>query len=86
MAKVNVDQLMNDLRQQRDELRLQMHLAKAEVKDEWAELEKKWQHLESRLGAAAGEAKSSAKNVGAALETVAEELGNAYRRIRRSLH
>jgi chromosome segregation ATPase len=85
MAKPNLDQILADLRQQRDELRLQMHLAKAEVRDEWDELEKKWQHLEGRLGRAAGEAKSSAQNVGAALDQVAEEIGSAYRRIRKTL-
>jgi len=79
------DQVMADLRQQRDELRLQMHLAKAEAREEWEELEKKWQHLETRLERAAGEAKASAENIGAAMETVTDELGAAYRRIRNSL-
>lgn len=85
MVKKTFDQVMADLKQQRDELRLQMHLAKTEAREEWEELEKKWQHLESRLGRAADEAKASAHNVGAAMETVAEELGAAYRRIRNSL-
>jgi chromosome segregation ATPase len=85
MANKTVDQVVADLRQQRDELRLQMHLAKAEAKEEWEALEKKWQHLESRLGRAAGEAKASAHNVGAAMDTVAAELGAAYQRIKNSL-
>jgi chromosome segregation ATPase len=85
MAGKTLDQLLADLRQQRDELRLQMHLAKAEARDEWDAIEKRWQQVESRLGRAADEAKSGAQNVGAALEQVAEEIGSAYRRIRESL-
>ena len=30
------------LKQQRDELRVRLYLAKAEAKDEWARLEKQW--------------------------------------------
>jgi hypothetical protein len=33
------------LKQQRDELRVRLYLAKAEVKDEWARLEKQWEEL-----------------------------------------
>ena len=36
------------LRQERDELRVKIHLGTMEAKEEWEELEGKWQHLESR--------------------------------------
>jgi SMC interacting uncharacterized protein involved in chromosome segregation len=36
-----LDRLFDDLKQKRDELRLQMHLASKEVQDEWDELEEK---------------------------------------------
>lgn len=35
------DRLFDDLKQKRDELRLQMHLASKEAQDEWDELEEK---------------------------------------------
>ena len=84
-SKEDIEQVMGKLKAQRDELRVQMHLAKAEVKEEWDELERKWEHVESRLEKVGHEAKDSAGEVGAALSTVAEEIGSAYQRIKRSL-
>lgn len=81
----SVEKLFAGLKEQRDELRLQMHLAKADLKEEWEGLERKWEHVESRLDAAGHEAKESAEDVGAALAQVGEEIGQAYKRIKRSL-
>ena len=36
MESEKFERLWQDLKTQRDELNLQMHLAKAELKDEWA--------------------------------------------------
>ena len=35
------DDIIEELKQKRDELRLQVHLASKEIKEEWDELEKK---------------------------------------------
>jgi len=78
----NLNELIDELRQTRDELRVQMHLAAAEVRDEWEVLEKKWGQFRSRaerVGEATGEA---AEDVGEALELVGEELRKGYQRIR----
>jgi vacuolar-type H+-ATPase subunit H len=79
------DRLVDQLGQQRDELLLKMHLAKAEAKDEWEELEEKWQNLQQRLPEARKAASESADNIGAALGLVAEEIGKAYKRLRNTL-
>ena len=42
------DDLVADLKQKRDELRLKMHLASKEAQDEWEELEEKMQEFSSR--------------------------------------
>ena len=42
------EDLVADLKQKRDELRLQIHLASKEVQDEWEELEQKMQEFSSR--------------------------------------
>jgi hypothetical protein len=75
-------QVMEKLRQERDELRLKMHLGKAELKEEWEALEHKWEHLEGRMAGVAGEAREASREVGAAFGVLADELGEAYRRIR----
>lgn len=78
--------LIARLRTERDELRVRMHLAKAELREEWATLEKKWTRLENRLSQARTEAKSASKDVGSAAESLAGEIASAYRRIRDRLH
>jgi ribosome-associated translation inhibitor RaiA len=80
-----LEELVADLRQQRDELLLQIHLAKAEAKEEWEELEHKWKLMEPKLEALRREATDSAQDVGAALDLVADELRKAYKRLRDTL-
>lgn len=79
-------QLIQKLRTERDELRVRMHLARAELREEWEGLEKKWERLESRLGQAGEEAREASRDVGAAAGNLAEEIAGAYRRIRDRLH
>ncbi|MFU8820292.1 MAG: hypothetical protein ACNA8G_01940 [Gammaproteobacteria bacterium] len=78
-------QVMDKLRQERDELRLQMRLGKAEFKEEWEALERKWEHLEGRMAGVKDEAREASREVGAAFGILADELGEAYRRIRARL-
>lgn len=79
------ERVMAELRRQRDEIRLQLHLGKAELKEEWEVLERKWEHLEERMEGVADEARDASREVGAAFGLVADELGEAYRRIRSRL-
>jgi hypothetical protein len=83
--KEDLAQIAAKLKEERDELRVRMHLASMEIKDEWEELEKKWQHLEPKLAEAKDEVVETSRAVGAGLEVIAEELGAAYRRIRERL-
>jgi len=78
-------QAMEKLRQERDEIRLKLHLGKAELKEEWAALEHKWEHLEGRMAGVRHEARETSREVGAAFGVLADELGEAYRRIRGKL-
>lgn len=79
------EQVMDKLRRERDEIRLQLHLGKAELKEEWETLERKWEHLEGRVAGAADEARETTREVGAAFGVLSDELGEAYRRIRARL-
>ena len=80
-----VEQLLKDLARERDELRVQAHLLKAEARDEWEEMEEKWRHFESTMGRVGGSAKESAGEIGAAAEQLGEELGQAYKRLKNAL-
>ena len=75
--------LIADLERQRDEIRVRLHLAKADVKDEWAHLEQKWEHVRGKAEVLGREAGKAAGNVGAALRLAAEELRAGYARVRK---
>ena len=77
--------LLEGIRQQRDELRVQLNLAKAEVREQWDDLEQKWDHLNARAKLAGAEAGEAARDVVAAMTLVGEEIKEGYRRIRKFL-
>jgi hypothetical protein len=81
----NIDKLIDDLKQVRDEIEVKIHLAAADVRDEWDGIERKWEHLRGRakrVGETVGEA---ADDVGEALDVVADEVKRGYERIRNML-
>lgn len=80
--RTSAEDAFRSLRQQRDELRLQIHLARAEARDEWEQMERKWHDAELKLAAMGRGTRESAADVGAALGLLADEIGKAYRRIR----
>jgi hypothetical protein len=80
-----LDELVATLRTERDELRVRLHLLKAEAKDEWDQMEERWDHLEARLKKTGEAAADSGEEVAAAGKLVAEEIGAAYKRIQKSL-
>ena len=81
----DLHELVEKLKQERDELRVRAHLASAEVKDEWEEAQQKLSHLEARAEKVGGEARDAASDVGDALHLLADEIRNAFRRVRKSM-
>ena len=80
-----IDKLMDDLKQWRDELNVQMHLGKAEAKDLWNETEDKWEHLRSQLDAMENETSDTAKDIGAASMLLVEEIKQGYERLKKMI-
>jgi len=79
------DEFLDMLRQQRDELRVQMHLAKAEAKEEWEKVDKQWQGLKQRTGGAQDELKAGGENILAAARLLGEEVQQGLARVRKIL-
>jgi predicted nuclease with TOPRIM domain len=75
-------ELVEDLKTHRDELRVRLHLAKAEVRDEWERLEREWEHLRGRMEAMGREAGRTSEDVAAALHLAADDLRKGYQRVR----
>ena len=72
-----VDDMVADLKQKRDELRVRMHLASKEVQQEWEELEEKMEKF-----VAEAHLKQTGKGVSSALSQLGQELKQGYRHIR----
>ena len=78
-------ELIASLKQQRDELGLQIHLGKAEAKEEWDKVTTKldqllgdYEPLKNALG-------ETTDNVVAGMKLVSEEIWAGFQRIRKSL-
>ena len=78
-----LDKLVGTLQRERDELRVKVHLAKADARDQWAELERKWQAVEAKLPELKKEVGSAAGNVVAALQLAMKEIQKGYVHIRK---
>jgi hypothetical protein len=87
------DEIAKTIRRHRDEIRLKMHLAKADAKNEWEKLEGKWAEIERRAEPLTGAVKDSAeqagdsakKVAGSALDVLMRELNDGYAKLRKRL-
>ena len=80
----DLDDLVEDLKQKRGEVRVQINLASREIKDEWKDLEKKMDEFTGKISQFAGDAqlKETGEGLGQALGEVGKELKRGYERIR----
>jgi SMC interacting uncharacterized protein involved in chromosome segregation len=85
MTEKELDELVERLKQGRDELNLKMHLGKAEAKDLWQETEDKWRRLRSELDKVNTDTDDVARDVGAAAMLLAEEIKQGYQRLKQLL-
>jgi predicted nucleic acid-binding Zn-ribbon protein len=76
---------LDKLRELRDELRVQLELGRAELRDRWQELEKSWHQLEGRLKLARDGAREDSHNVREAARLLARELRDSYEHLRKRL-
>jgi len=78
------DDMLEDLKQKRDELRVQMNLASKEVKEEWDDLEDKMDEFAAKAKQLAADAKlkETGSGLGDALGQLGHEIKLGYERIR----
>ncbi|MGE0495603.1 MAG: hypothetical protein AB7S38_40740 [Vulcanimicrobiota bacterium] len=76
---------LEKLAQLRDEIRLRIHLAGAEMRDHWHQLEVKWTLLQTRLNPVKRAGAESVQGLGEAGRLLLEELVEGYERIRQAL-
>jgi uncharacterized protein YhaN len=83
----DLDDLIEELKQTRDELRVQMNLASREIKDEWEELEGDMKEFMEKAKDFPDDAglRETGEGVGKALAQVGQELMLGFDRIRDAL-
>ena len=80
-----LNDIINALKQQRDELALQIHLGKAEAKDEWDKVTAKLDALLADYEPLKDAASETADNVVSAMKLVSDEIWAGFKRIKSSL-
>ncbi len=80
-----VAKLISELKQQRDELRLKIHLGSEDLKDEWGKLDRKLTEMNDRYQPLKDAVEESAEDVWESLKLVGSEIKDGFRRIRKEL-
>jgi CRISPR/Cas system type I-B associated protein Csh2 (Cas7 group RAMP superfamily) len=71
--------------QMRDELKLKMHLASMDARDEWNELEGKWSHFEAKAKSVQDEGEEVAEQVWTDVKQLSKTLREGYEKLRKTL-
>jgi hypothetical protein len=79
------EKMFKELKMERGELKVQLHLLNMDAKEEWEELEKKYEKFKTKASIVADATEDSAEEVVEALKLVGEELRKGYKRIRNSM-
>ena len=81
----DIEALIEGLKQQRDAIKVQLHLGKTEAQQEWDELEIKLEQLRAKAKLVGAETQAASRDVFEAVKLLAEEIGRGYERIRKRL-
>ena len=76
-----LETIVQKLERERDELRVKMHLAKADARDEWEKMEDRWGALRDKMGTVKEGASEASGDVKDAAAELAEEIRKGYRKI-----
>ncbi len=77
--------LSEKIKQYRDEARVQLHLAREDVKDEWDDLEKDWERFRGKLDQILRDAEDAGKEARQTAQKLGEDLKTGYQNIRNKL-
>lgn len=80
-----IKQHLDSLNSVREELRLQMSLAKAEIRAEWDQLERRFEKAQEQCQRVQLHAEPGLKKLEADLRALGTELKHGYEAVRRSL-
>jgi DNA repair exonuclease SbcCD ATPase subunit len=81
----DIEDFWEKLKTQRDEMKVQAHLARAEFRDEWNEVEEKWQKAEQALNRVQDQAIETTAEMQKSAKVIMEEIASTYERIKQRL-
>lgn len=84
--KKEFDELAEVLKQQRDEIELQIHLASMDAKDELQKADKKWGQFIDTLGVITDDTQETSDEIIRSTKVIGDELKDLYTRISESLN
>ena len=80
-----IERIISDVKQERDEVKVRLHLAKLDASDEWSELERKLEKLENKTKELGGVTLEASQDVGAAAKLLGDEILNGFKSIGKHL-
>ena len=80
-----VYEMMHRLEEQRDELRLKMHLAEMDCRDEWQDVQTRFERLKASVHEASEEVKDRTEDTWKGLKVLGDEVADAFRCLRKDL-
>jgi len=80
-VKKRIDEMVNELKQERDEMQVKLHLAKMEVGYEWKKLEAQLAKLEAKARELRTATAAASQDIGAAAKLLAEEIRDGFTKI-----
>lgn len=83
--KTIVGELISDLKQQRDQIRVRVHLGGQELKEEWERLDDKLNQLNHRFDPLKEAVGETADDVWESLQLLGSEIKDGFHRVRKSL-
>jgi hypothetical protein len=81
-ARDRFDEELDRLRTLRDEIEVQAHLGRAEVRELWEKVEHKWSQLEAEADARRKRAKEPLEQIGEAAALLVDEIKSGYKQLR----
>lgn len=83
--KDDLNKLSETVRRHRDEIRVQLHLAKEDVKDEWDDLEVYWDRFRHKLDDVFHDAEDASREARNNVHAMGDELKQSYERLKNRL-
>lgn len=84
-VRIRIEAMLEELKKERDELQVKLHLVKMEAGDEWDRIEANLEKLEAKARELGGATAEASRDVGAAAKLLAQEIRNGFKTIARHL-